>query len=327
MTETSIDDFLAHHGVKGMKWGVRNDNDGIGQKATTKKIEKLDKKFEKTATSQKTYFKAYNAMADRMNKTEIDRINNDPRFKGKDMNQPSKLRDAYYKEYSQTATRVLNEASASLIGTNASGTKKVTFEYDVEKDGFPRAFIDDVNVKHADGRPEILLKFDKNGLITSISFPGNLEHSEEITNFLAHYGVRGMKWGQRRRAVKAERVENRDKAAASGYSPSSRFGDYKNIGIRGVRKIEKRIAGGESIRAARTKEYASSMARGLAVAAAIIATPIAIGAASRGLTNVSHNINAKRGAAAAATILADTRGLTPYSTVALAFNSATNSWR
>lgn len=323
----SVDNFLAHHGVKGMKWGVtRQDLDGGGKQVSEKKIEKLDKKFEKTGSSQKSYFKAYNHMADRMNKTEIDRINNDPRFKGKDMTQPSKLRDAYYKEYSSTATRILNEASASMIGTNASGTKKVTFEYDVDKDNFPRAFIDDVNVKHSADRPEVKLKFDKLGHISNMVLP-DLEHSEELGTFLEHHGVKGMKWGQRRREVKAQREATTAKAEAAGYSRGTRFSDQQNIGNRGVRKIENRIAAGESIRSARTKEYASSTAKGLAVAAAIFATPIAIGAASRGLSGLSNNINTRRGAAAAATLLADTRGLTSYNTVGMAFNAATGTWR
>lgn len=151
--------------------------------------------------------------------------------------------------------------------------------------------------------------------------------ADNVDNFLAHYGVRGMKWGQRRRAVKAERKANTEKAAKAGYSSASRFNDQQNIGNRNVRKIEKRIASGETVRSARAKEYASSTAKGLAVATVIIGTPIAIGAASRGLTGLSNNINAKRGAAAAAKLLADTRGLTPYNTVGMAFNAATNSWR
>lgn len=151
--------------------------------------------------------------------------------------------------------------------------------------------------------------------------------SESVDNFLAHHGVKGMKWGQRRREVKAQREETTAKAAEAGYSRGTRFSDQQNIGYRGVRKIENRIVKGESIRSARTKEYASSTAKGLAVAAVIIGTPIAIGAASKGLSGLSNNINTRRGAAAAATLLADTRGLTPYNTVGMAFNAATGTWR
>lgn len=210
---TDLDTFLAHYGVKGMKWGVRNDNAGAGKRASEKKIAKLDKKFEKGATS-KQYFAVYNAMADKMNKTEIDRINNDPRFKGKDMSKPGKLQDDYYNEYSKTATKALNDASADIIGSNASGTKIVQFEYNVAEQTFPRCFVQDKNVKHADDdRQEIELKVDSKWFITSMKLPSNLAHSDD---FLAHYGVKGMKWGVRRGVVKPgkQRTSREDKVRA-----------------------------------------------------------------------------------------------------------------
>lgn len=150
---------------------------------------------------------------------------------------------------------------------------------------------------------------------------------EDVDNFLAHYGVKGMKWGQRRREIKAQRAETTAKAAEAGYSRGTRFSDQQNIGNRAVRKIENRVVKGETVRSARAKEYAASTAKGLAAAAVVIGTPIAIGAASKGLSGLSNSINAKRGAAAAATLLADSRGLTSYNTLGMAFDAATRTWR
>lgn len=177
--------------------------------------------------------------------------------------------------------------------------------------------------------------------------------TDDIDEFLAHYGVKGMKWGvrkaasgvasagssikagvkdavqrskEKREVVKAERKANFEAARNAGYSALMRRRDLDDVGKRGVRRIEKRIANGERINMARFKESVATTARGFAVGTAILATPIAIGAANQGLSNLASSINAKRGAAAAANLFADSKGLTSYKTVSLAFNAATGVW-
>lgn len=175
----------------------------------------------------------------------------------------------------------------------------------------------------------------------------------EVDDFLAHYGVKGMKWGvrkaasniasasssvkagvkdavkrskEKREATKAERKANFEAAREAGYSSRMRNVDLNDVGKRGVRRIEKRIANGERIGTARFKESMASTARGFAVGTAILATPIAIGAANQGLSNLASSINAKRGAEAARKLFAESKGLTSYKTVSLAFNTTTGVW-
>jgi hypothetical protein len=171
-----------------------------------------------------------------------------------------------------------------------------------------------------------------------------------VDDFLAHHGVKGMKWGvrkaasnvgtsvkagvkdavqktrEKRQVKKAERKANSEAARAAGYSDAMRNKDYNDVGNRGVRRIEKRIANGDRVGVARFKEAAGATARGFAVGTAILATPIALGATSQGLSNLASSINAKRGAAAAAKLLADSKGLTSYKTVALSFNALNGAW-
>lgn len=197
MNDRTID-FLSHHGVKGQKWGVRRDKGHEGEQATGKRISKLDKKYEKSSVSK--YFAVYNAMADKMNNGEIDRINNDPRFKGKDLSDStSSLSKAYYNEYSKTATKILNESSDKILGTNASGTKRWGWNYDVEI-GLPTASIGDVETaKHADSSVPVKITWNSKGFITKIEIPdSNVEHSTVLEDFLFHFGVKGMHWGQRK---------------------------------------------------------------------------------------------------------------------------------
>lgn len=217
-------DELAHYGVLGMKWGIRNDQGHIGERAKTKTIAKLDKKFEKSAFNQKKYFEVYNAMADRLNNVEINRINNMPKYKNKRPLDDPKLREAYFKEYSTTATRILNQLSVQKIGTNASGTRRVVFDYDTENEALPRAWVEDVEIEHVD--KQSITVTAKSGYITHISI-------DEDT--LAHFGVLGMRWGYRKpgtgapssnRAEKPSRkvrFQNSETGSTSKrkYSPSS----------------------------------------------------------------------------------------------------------
>ena len=58
---------LEHFGVKGMKWGVRKDRGHEGERVKTKKLKKLDKKYEREHSGVKGFIKVNNTFADKVN--------------------------------------------------------------------------------------------------------------------------------------------------------------------------------------------------------------------------------------------------------------------
>lgn len=182
---TSLEEFLnsqdiSHHGVKGMKWGKRNDKGHEGQAARTSKINKLDKKFEKKADSTKTTLAVYNHAAGKMNGGVIDRLNN--KYPTADVTKDTPVTRKYVQEYQNEFMKALNEGASSL-GTNASGTKS----YEVVNNGDSWT-IRTKDIQHEDGDLVVHLLIDDDGKIVGFETDDELEH----------YGTKGMRWGKRK---------------------------------------------------------------------------------------------------------------------------------
>jgi hypothetical protein len=196
-----VGDILAHHGVKGMKWGVRKDAGHEGEQAKTSKIAKLDKKFERNANSTRLAINTYNKAGRKYADEDIDRINSKPQYKGKDFSKDSPLRQKYYAEHQRAFVNQL-EKQVSSMGTNASGTQKYTIH---EK---PDGSWDIVNVavKHDDEVVNVKVHYDSNGMITGVEMPDGImaQSGFDVEAFLAHHGVLGMKWGVRKGSSSSE---------------------------------------------------------------------------------------------------------------------------
>lgn len=198
-----VEEFIEHFGTKGMKWGVRKDKGHEGERAKTKKIAKLDKKFERTANLG-NMIKVHNRAADLTNKNDVDRINNKPEYKGMDFRRDSPVRQQYYKEH-QTAFLNNVQKAVDELGTNASGTRKLHMIETADNDWY----IEVGDVKHDDlddfyealTSTKVKPTFDARGHITKMEFE-EIDEMEQAAllggAYLAHWGVRGMKWGHRR---------------------------------------------------------------------------------------------------------------------------------
>ena len=203
---TTVETFLEHHGVKGQKWGVRNDKGHEGERAKTKKIVKLYKKFARNANSLDTFIKVNNRAATVTNKNDVPRINNKPQYKGQDFTRDTPLRRKYYKEHQDAMLKNL-EAAAKEEGTNASGTQQYgIFE---NTDGSWNVTLKDI--KHADASVRINVTYDDKGYITNLSVGDPMAHTN-VDEFLEHHGVKGQKWGIRnaRSRVSKSRPQSSD---------------------------------------------------------------------------------------------------------------------
>ena len=194
---------LEHYGIPGMKWGVRKGSSGSrSEKKTSKQLAKADKKFVKTAnkTSSTLALKIYNDAANN-SEAAYAKINSNPKYKKKfNWDSPGKYEDDYLGVINKTFVKLLDDAvKANTEGNTKSPSGRYEISIDTSGAFIPVIKVKDNNIKHADEQVPFKLKFDKSGKIIGIMMTDSIQNGAELTDdFLAHYGVLGMKWGVRR---------------------------------------------------------------------------------------------------------------------------------
>ncbi len=244
---------IKHYGVLGMKWGQRK-----------------ERNWEKKVSSTRSYIKVYNKTADSMNATVIPNINNNPRYKNKNFNDPKneKLKNQYLKEYEDAFNKFMKEHSLSELGTSPSGTKQAIFSYDFDAGEVKFEFKE---VKHSleNGDVVFIGKLDSFGMIISLIF------DEEKSNNLSHTGVKGMKWGVRKdkRTPSQEHVRSRKLQKKKIFEMSNEElqtvagrleleNRYKNVSSKKFDKVSKKVSKA-------VDSYGNQVIAGLAGAAAV----------------------------------------------------------
>lgn len=185
-----------HHGVKGMKWGIRKSPEAAAAKAT----KKADKKYEKQFQGINGFIKVNNQFADHLN-PKLEELNNTPAYKDKNLYQDKKLHDKYWNDVEKLIDKAAAETTASF-GTNASGTRQM----EVTRVGFGENAswnAEVVDIQHADTGPMrsvITPVVNELGQVVdlNIEYPSMSHFDGDGGDFLAHYGVPGMKWGIRK---------------------------------------------------------------------------------------------------------------------------------
>lgn len=189
-----VDDILEHHGVKGQKWGIRRFRESRAERKFVSQVKQPRKNIN-------LHIRLHNATGDAMNNVHIPRINSKPEYvkaanEGRLRNEWDPVTQKYTAEYMQAYEDELNKEAAKL-GTSPSGQQY----YAKLNDDFLGFSVGLKKVKHADSESfKIEFVKDKQGRIIGFKLvEDSLTQSALIVNdFLAHHGVKGMRWGIRR---------------------------------------------------------------------------------------------------------------------------------
>jgi hypothetical protein len=194
----SVEKVLTHYGVKGMKWGLRNDKGHEGERVKAKKLPKLDKKWERAVYSMDGAIKVHNAMADYCN-SRIGALND--KHPNSHLDYPDRPETkAYIDDIIALESAAYSHAVTAVHGVNPSGSKRAVY---IEDEKGARVELKPNEVKHADADEPVSLvlvfKKDKTGKIVAMNTAEKkVAHSDDFDAYLAHYGIKGMKWGVRK---------------------------------------------------------------------------------------------------------------------------------
>lgn len=248
------EEFLAHFGIKGMKWGVRKD------RPTSEPLRGLgpDKIVRKTASGE-----------------TLTLTKNPPTFIHKGIAKLSKnyrdsYRDGAHLTISNGEGKKVGEANVwkksddelylNWIGIDsghrgkgyASAALKAAEEFG-RSQGFKKMTLE-VPTKSPDARhiyEKMGFKVTRDlgydplwGGLTEMEYRFDpVKHHLFDNDSLQHYGVKGMKWGVRK-----------SEPTNSSYSKSQQYYDHNQFGKGGVRRINRRLNNGQSIKEARNNE-------------------------------------------------------------------------
>jgi len=209
----TFENFLSHFGVKGMRWGVRRDTSSSGEKrargfvrrgatkanvafdASVRAAGKGEKEANLIFLPQRYRDRAATRTHAAVLSSAI-KLNRTSRFKGKDIKRNKNLKYAYRKElekkgldiYRREIGRARGEAVADFV-KGVVNPDLTSITYSVPQN----------TVRHADDGDEVLLilKLTTNDLghVVGVEIDKDSLKHGDLEVELAHYGVKGMRWG------------------------------------------------------------------------------------------------------------------------------------
>lgn len=205
-TDQSIEEFLAHFGVKGMKWGIRKDPEKAARKEAGK-IQKLDSKFERLAESPDLHMRLWGHSVVTLKKSgDLKKINDKPEYAASKwrLRLGVAKRDLQHKYEDEVASKLLEHIRKNARElVNRSATRRMDI-IELERVGkVQRASqnvwkITTVDIKHAADVLNIRIVRDEVGRIVDMIPEGPALEQSFGGEDLAHFGIKGMKWGVRK---------------------------------------------------------------------------------------------------------------------------------
>ena len=139
-----MNDYIYHHGIKGMRWGVRRyqNPDGSLTPAGKKRISKEYKEASMRASNRlakgynKTYVDAHNEVADYMNRRGIDKFNESQRKKyGENYAQREGYQDEYFARCEAMLAAKLNKKLNDFYNSDPDikRARELVKQYDMTK--------------------------------------------------------------------------------------------------------------------------------------------------------------------------------------------------
>lgn len=308
-----VNDFLAHFGVKGMKWGVRKGDSSPTPKAPKGGELVLEKKF-KTGDHLSIYKMPPSGLArlfSRLSKNYAQDVKNYPQFNFYDKAGVKVGEGAFVRERDKlhldwitvkTKHRGKGYASAAMKGVvkyaQNQGIKKLTLEvpgnapdarHIYEKLGFrsngkdtpsdgpldpwgglfgmeynvPQKAVKHTDISEEQWEEQFAEEFAQMLIQHFGSSGGSMEQTDGYEDFLAHFGIKGMKWGVRRKNLRPVSSDARSKATIKEKVKKNKVSSVSNADLQtAIRRMQleqdyKRLATNE--KPAITRWLASTM--------------------------------------------------------------------